>query len=70
MRTTKIRRSLILMLLLTTGTVVVLTTAALSVYEFVTARQLASRNLATLGEVIAANSTAALAFDNPDDARG
>src|SRR3981081_2030450 len=26
-------------------------------------------NLATLGEAIAANSTAALAFENPDDAR-
>ncbi len=69
-RSMNIRRSLILMLLLTTGTVVVLTTVALSVYELVAARQLASRNLATLGEVIAANSTAALAFDNPQDARG
>ncbi|MGH8319129.1 MAG: ATP-binding protein [Steroidobacteraceae bacterium] len=69
MRTTKIRQSLILMLLLTTGTVVVLTTVAFSAYEFVTARQLASGNLAMLGKVIAANSTAALAFDNPDDAR-
>jgi signal transduction histidine kinase/CheY-like chemotaxis protein/uncharacterized membrane protein affecting hemolysin expression len=68
-RTTKIRRSLILMLLLTAGTVVVLTTAAFSAYEFVTARQLASSNLATLGRMIATNSTAALAFDNPDDAR-
>jgi len=68
-RTRNLRRSLILMLLLTTGIVVVLTTAALSVYEFVTARQLAARNLATLAQVIATNSTAALAFDNPDDAR-
>jgi signal transduction histidine kinase/CheY-like chemotaxis protein len=68
-RSTNIRRSLILMLLLTTGIVVVLTTAAFSVYEFVAARQLAARNLATLAQVIATNSTAALAFDNPDDAR-
>ena len=68
-RTRNLRRSLILMLLLTTGIVVVLTTAALSVYEFVTARQLAARNLDTLAQVIATNSTAALAFDNPDDAR-
>jgi signal transduction histidine kinase/ActR/RegA family two-component response regulator/uncharacterized membrane protein affecting hemolysin expression len=68
-RTRNIRRSLILMLLLTTGIVVVLTTAAFSVYEFVAARQLAARNLATLADVIATNSTAALAFDNPDDAR-
>jgi signal transduction histidine kinase/ActR/RegA family two-component response regulator/uncharacterized membrane protein affecting hemolysin expression len=68
-RTRNIRRSLILMLLLTTGIVVVLTTAAFSVYEFIAARQLAARSLATLAEVIATNSTAALAFDNPDDAR-
>ncbi|MGH8296975.1 MAG: CHASE sensor domain-containing protein, partial [Steroidobacteraceae bacterium] len=68
-RTRKIRRSLMLMLLLTTGTIVVLTTTAFSVYEFITARQFAARNLATLAEVIATNSTAALAFDNPDDAR-
>jgi signal transduction histidine kinase/CheY-like chemotaxis protein/uncharacterized membrane protein affecting hemolysin expression len=67
--TKNIRRSLILMLLLTTGIVVLLTTAAFSVYEFVTARQLAARNLATLADVIATNSTAALAFDDPNDAR-
>ncbi len=58
------------MLLLTTGIVVVLTTAAFSVYEFVAARQLAARNLATLADVIATNSTAALAFDDPNGARG
>ncbi|MBW4053398.1 MAG: response regulator [Proteobacteria bacterium] len=68
-RTRRIRRSLIGMLLLTTGIVVVLTTAAFSVYEVVTTRELASRDLATLAKLIAANSTAALAFDNPGDAR-
>ena len=68
-RTRNIRRSLIFMLLLTTGIVVVLTTAAFSVYEFVSARQLAARSLATLAQVIATNSTAALAFDDPGDAR-
>ena len=67
--TGNIRRSLILMLLLTTGIVVVLTTAAFSVYEFVTARQLAARDLSTLAQVIATNSTAALAFDDPNGAR-
>lgn len=68
-RTKNIRRSLILMFLLTTGIVVVLTTAAFSVYEFVTARQLAARNLSTLAQVIATNSAAALAFDDPNGAR-
>jgi len=47
-----------------------LTTAgAFFAYDFLTYRQSTLHNLATLGEAIAANSTAALAFDNADDAR-
>ena len=46
-----------------------ITTAAFIAYEYVTFRQLMVRNVKILGEAIAANSTAALAFDNPDDAR-
>ena len=42
---------------------------ALGVYDFMTYRQATLRSLGTLGAAIAANSTAALAFDNPDDAR-
>jgi len=45
------------------------TAAAFFAYEFLTYRQSTLHNLATLGEAIAANSTAALAFDNPDDAK-
>jgi hypothetical protein len=65
---TKIKRSLMTMMLLTSGAVVLLTSGAFGAYEIVTSRHQTLRNLTTLGEAIAANSTAALAFDNPDDA--
>jgi signal transduction histidine kinase/ActR/RegA family two-component response regulator len=63
-----IRRQLIGMVLLTTGAVVLLTTAALFAYDFVSFRQSSRQQLDTLGRAIAANATAALAFDNSDDA--
>jgi hypothetical protein len=56
-------------ILLTCGAVMLITSAAFVAYEYVTFRQLMVRNVKILGEAIAANSTAALAFDNPDDAR-
>src|SRR5689334_9370106 len=56
-------------LLLTSGVALLLTCTAFFVYEFVTFRQTAVRELSTLGKIVAANSTAALAFQNPDDAR-
>jgi len=56
------------MVLLTTGAVVLLTTAALFAYDFVSFRQSSRQQLDTLGRAIAANATAALAFDNSDDA--
>jgi signal transduction histidine kinase/CheY-like chemotaxis protein/HAMP domain-containing protein len=68
MRRTGIKRSLMTMLWLTSGVVVLVTAAAFSAYELLSARQLAERNLMTLGEAIASNTTAALAFDNADDA--
>src|SRR5918999_3251946 len=64
-----IRWKLMAMILLTSGVVLLLTCAAFFAYEFLTFRQAMIRQLATLGEIIAANSTAALAFDNPDDAQ-
>ena len=63
-----IRRRLITILLLTSGVVVLLTCAAFLVYEFVTLRQATLTNVATLGRVIASNSTASLAFQNERDA--
>jgi len=55
--------------LVTSGVGLLLTCAAFFAYEFLTFRQTTLRHLSTLGEVIAHNSTAALAFDNRDDAK-
>src|SRR6266850_3943249 len=64
-----IKQKLTAIILLTCGVVVALTCAAFFAYEFLTFRQAMTQNLATLGKVIAANSTAALAFENQEDAR-
>src|SRR5260370_35185390 len=64
-----IRYTLMTVMLLTCGAVLLITSAAFIAYEYVTFRQLTVRNLGILGEAIAANTTAALAFDNPGDAR-
>src|SRR5881397_1262783 len=69
LKDTPIQRKLMTILLLTGGTVLLLTCAAFFAYEFLTFRQATVRQLSTLGEIIAANSTAALAFDNQDDAK-
>jgi signal transduction histidine kinase/ActR/RegA family two-component response regulator len=66
---TPIRRTLMSVMLLTCGAVMLITSAAFVAYEYVTFRQLTLRNLEILGKAISANSTAALAFDNADDAR-
>jgi signal transduction histidine kinase/ActR/RegA family two-component response regulator len=63
-----IRGKLLRIILLTSGSVLLLTCSILFAYQYYTFRQAAVHNLATLGEVIAANSTAALAFENVDDA--
>src|ERR1700692_2578318 len=66
---TPIKRALMSVLLLTSGAVMLTTSAAFCVYDFLSYRYQTLHNLATLGEAIAANSTAALAFENQDDAR-
>ena len=66
---TPIKRALMSVLLLTSGAVMLTTSAAFCVYDFFSYRYQTLHNLATLGEAIAANSTAALAFENQDDAR-
>lgn len=63
-----IRQKLTTLNLLTSGAVLLLTCVAFFVYEYHTFRQSTIRQLSTLGEIIAANSTAALAFDSPKDA--
>jgi len=51
-------------IMLTSGAVLLLTCSAFFAYELITFRQSSIRQLSTLGEIIAANSTAALAFDD------
>jgi signal transduction histidine kinase/ActR/RegA family two-component response regulator/HAMP domain-containing protein len=64
-----LRRRLMLMLLLTSGVALLLTSVGILAYEYFTHRQAMVRTLTMLGEVVADNSTAALAFYNADDAR-
>src|SRR5262245_2063612 len=63
-----IRRRLTALILATTGLVLLVTCSAFLAYEYFTFRQTAQRQLSTLAQVIATNSTAALAFTNPEDA--
>src|SRR6266496_2300688 len=63
-----IRRKLTAILLLISGLVLLLTSAAFVTYQVVTFRQTMRNNLATRARILAANSTAALAFANEADA--
>lgn len=54
-------------MLLTTITALLLMRGTLLVYEFVRFQKTTRRQLATIGQIIAANSTAALAFANSND---
>ncbi len=67
-RDTPIQRKLMTMILVTSGVVLLLTCAAFVGYELLTYRRAAVQQLATLGEVIAAESTGAVAFENQRDA--
>jgi signal transduction histidine kinase/ActR/RegA family two-component response regulator/uncharacterized membrane protein affecting hemolysin expression len=63
------RHKLMRMVLLTSGLVILFTCAMFVTYEVVTFKQSVARQLNILGKAIAQNSTAALAFDNAEDAR-
>ena len=56
-------------LLLTNGVVVLLTCVSFLAYDFLTLRETTRTNLSTLGRIIAANTTASLAFRNESDAK-
>jgi signal transduction histidine kinase len=58
-----------MIILLTSGAVLLLTCMSFFVYEFLTFRQSMVRQTSTLGKIVADSSTAALAFQNVDDAR-
>jgi signal transduction histidine kinase len=63
-----IKRKLTAILLLISGLVLLLTSAAFVTYEVVTLRRTIQDHLATRSRILAANSTAALAFANEADA--
>src|SRR5437868_14181979 len=63
------QQKLIAFALVTSGVVLLLTCAAFFASDFLTFRQTTLTQLSTLADVIADNSTAALAFENRDDAR-
>ena len=67
LRNQPIRRKLMIMLLVTSGAVLALTCAGFIVYQYSNYRSAARYTMQTLGQVIASNSTAAVAFDNPSD---
>src|SRR5437879_6376697 len=67
-RDAPIRRKLMTMILGTSGVVLLLTCAAFLGYEFFTFRQTAMEQLATRAEIIATNSTAAVAFEDANSA--
>ena len=64
-----IKRKLILVILLTSTFALCLMGTALITYEFVTFRRGLAANMSVLAQIIASNSTAALAFDDPSNGR-
>src|SRR6267143_3549073 len=68
LRDRPIKQRLMVILLLTSVVVLLLTSAAFVGYEYLTFRQATLKNLSTLADIIAANSTASVAFANEADA--
>ena len=68
LRDTPIRRKLMTVILATSGAVMLLTSVAFFAYEYVTYRQTAARQAYTLGQIIATNSSAAVAFSDREAA--
>ena len=58
------------MILISSGAVLTVTTVSFCAYEFLTFRETSVQQLEILSQAIASNSTAALAFDNAEDAAG
>ncbi|MEO7767254.1 MAG: ATP-binding protein [Ferruginibacter sp.] len=63
-----IRQRLMMVILLTCGTVLTISCLAYFTYDFITVRKATVMQLKTMGEIIAANSTAALTFQIKEDA--
>ena len=69
LRDMPIRRKLMLILLATSIVVMLLMRGVFFTYELFTFREATVRQLTTVSQMLAANSTAALAFENQDDAK-
>src|SRR6185503_12410992 len=69
LRDLPIKRKLILVILLTSTFALWLMGTALITYEFVTFRRSLAANMSVLADIVGTNSTAALAFDDPANAR-
>ncbi len=65
---TPIQRKLMRIFMLTSTVVLLITCVSFAVYEYLSFREASRQQLTTIGKIVAANSTAALAFDNPQDA--
>lgn len=63
-----IKKKLLVVMLSTTGLALGLACFAFILHEFITARRTVVENAVTLARVLASNSTAALAFENQEDA--
>ena len=64
-----IQKKLMSVILLISGIMLLVTCSSFFVYEFYTFRQTTIQKLSTLGEIISTNSTAALAFQDPESAQ-
>ena len=68
MKDTPIRRKLMSVIMLTCSVILLLMCSAFIIIEFFSFRDTVKNNVSVLGGVIASNSSAALAFDNAEDA--
>ncbi len=64
---TTIQKKIMRVVMITSGAVLLMTTAAFFTYEVITFREITRSRLNTLSEIVAANSTAALAFDGKEN---
>ncbi|MEO8404875.1 MAG: ATP-binding protein [Chitinophagaceae bacterium] len=64
-----IRKKLLRIIFLINGIVLLVACVAFFLYEYYIFRKTTIEKLSTIGKIVSANSTAALAFDSPDDAK-
>jgi hypothetical protein len=65
---TSIQSKLMRVILITSAVVLLLSFTSFFIYEYISYRQITKRQLSMFSRIIARNSTAALAFDNSEDA--